>query len=55
MAEAASDAVNEREILNAIFYKIHKGCIWSDLPKDLPAWQTVYKYLRCWQRKGFWE
>ncbi len=47
--------VNEREILNAIFYQIHNGCIWSDLPKDLPAWQTVYKYFRRWQRKGVWQ
>lgn len=47
--------VDEREILNAIFYQIHNGCIWSDLPKDLPAWQTVYKYFRRWQRKGTWQ
>jgi transposase len=46
---------NEREVLNAIFYQIHNGCIWSDLPKDLPAWQTVYKYFRRWQRKGIWQ
>lgn len=47
--------VDEREILNAIFYQIHNGCIWSDLPKDLPAWQTVYKYFRRWQRQGVWQ
>lgn len=44
-----------REILNAIFYQIHNGCIWSDLPKDLPVHQTVYKYFRKWQRKGIWQ
>jgi putative transposase len=47
--------VDEREILNAIFYQIRNGCIWSDLPQDLPAWQTVYKYFRRWQRKGIWQ
>lgn len=47
--------VDEREILNGIFYQIHNGCVWSDLPKDLPAWQTVYKYFRRWQRKGIWQ
>ncbi|WNN88039.1 IS5 family transposase [Gloeocapsopsis dulcis] len=45
--------VDEREILNGIFYQLRNGCIWSDLPKDLPAWQTVYKYFRRWQRKGY--
>ncbi len=47
--------VCQREILNAIFYQIHNGCIWSDLPKDLPAYQTVYKSFRRWQRKGVWQ
>jgi len=47
--------VDEREVLNAIFYQIHHGCIWSDLLKDLPAWQTVYKYFRHWQRQKDYE
>ncbi len=47
--------VDEGEILNAIFYQIHNGCIWSDLPKDLPAWQAVYKYFRRWQPQGVWQ
>lgn len=46
--------IDEREILNAIFYLLHNGCIWRDLPKDLPPWQTVYKYFRRWQRLGVW-
>jgi putative transposase len=25
------------------------------LPKDYPAWQTVYGYLRRWTRAGLWE
>lgn len=47
--------VDEREVLNAIFYQICNGCIWSDLPKDFPTWQTVYKYFRRWQRQGIWQ
>nr|WP_228035392.1 IS5 family transposase [Oculatella sp. LEGE 06141] len=47
--------VDEREILNGIFYQLRNGCIWSDLPTDLLAWQTVYKYFRRWQRKGVWQ
>lgn len=55
MGRGRKREVDEREILNAIFYQIHNGCIWSDLPKDLPAWQTVYKYFRRWQRQGIWQ
>jgi putative transposase len=25
------------------------------LPHDLPPWQTVYHYVRCWRRHGLWE
>ena len=37
MGRGRKREVDEREILNAIFYQIHNGCIWSDLTKDLPA------------------
>jgi transposase len=47
--------VNMREIVNAIFYLLHNGCTWRSLPHDLPPWQTVSGYFRCWQRKGIWE
>lgn len=47
--------VDFREILNAIFYVQREGCTWRALPSDLPAWQTVYKYLRHWQRLGVWQ
>lgn len=44
-----------RTILNAIFYALRTGCAWRLLPKDLPAWQTVYHYFRKWRRDGTWE
>lgn len=31
-----------RTILNAIFYVLRTGCAWRFLPRELPAWQTVY-------------
>jgi transposase len=47
--------VDFREILNAIFYVQREGCTWRALPGDFPPWQTVYKYLRHWQRLGVWQ
>jgi putative transposase len=44
-----------REVLNAIFYLLHTGCQWRDLPHDFPAWQTVYGYFRRFQRNGLLE
>jgi putative transposase len=44
-----------RTILNAIFYALRSGCAWRLLPKELPAWQTVYHYFRAWRLDGTWE
>ncbi len=47
--------VELRGILNAIFYVQQEGCSWRGLPHDFPPWQTVYNYLRHWQRLGIWQ
>lgn len=47
--------VNLRDVLNAIFYRADNGFKWWALPKDFPAWQTVYGYFRLWVRSGAWE
>lgn len=47
--------VDLREVLNAIFYRADNGIKWRALPRDFPAWQTVYGYYRLWVRLGVWE
>src|SRR3954453_7751080 len=44
-----------RELVDAIFYFLLAGMAWRLLPHDLPPWQTVYYYLRRWQRDGVWD
>ncbi|MFG1479089.1 transposase [Xanthobacter sp. V4C-4] len=44
-----------RALVNAILYFLRVGMAWRLLPHDLPPWQTVYSYLRRWQREGVWE
>lgn len=48
-------SVSLKEVLNAIFYVVKNGCVWRDLPKDFPAWQTVYKYYIKFCTNGIWE
>lgn len=43
------------QVVNAIFYVTRTGCQWRMLPKEYPAWQTVYGYLRRWTHAGLWE
>ena len=44
-----------RALMNAILYFLRAGMAWRLLPHDLPPWQTVYSYLRRWQREGVWD
>jgi putative transposase len=44
-----------RTIVNALLYVLRPGCAWRLLPPDWPAWQSVYHYLRTWQRDGTFE
>jgi transposase len=44
----------KREIVEAILYLLRAGCSWRLLPHDFPPWQTVYHYLRRWEREGVW-
>ena len=43
-----------RELVNAMLYLVRAGCAWRLLPHDLPPWQTVYHYFRCWRLEGRW-
>jgi putative transposase len=43
-----------RAILNAIFYLLRTGCQWRLLPREFPAWGTVYHYFRTWKNAGVW-
>src|SRR5215469_15522953 len=41
-----------RDVVDAIRYLVHNGCVWRALPADLPHWRTVYGYVRTWQASG---
>jgi transposase len=46
---------DRRELVNAMAYWLRAGCAWRLLPHDLPPWQRVYHYFRCWRQQGLWE
>lgn len=47
--------VDLRAVINAIFYRADNGTKWRALPREFPAWQTVYGYFRLWVKLGVWE
>jgi putative transposase len=46
---------DRRDIVDAAFYLLAAGCSWRMLPHDFPPWDTVYGYLRRWQKDGTWR
>jgi transposase len=43
---------SRRDIVDAIRYLAHNGCVWRALPADFPPWQTVYDYHARWSTDG---
>ena len=43
-----------RAVINVIFYLLRTGCQWRLLPREFPAWGTVYLYFRMWKNSGVW-
>lgn len=41
-----------RDIIDAIRYLAHNGCVWRALPADFPPWKTVYDYHARWTADG---
>jgi transposase len=44
-----------REVINALMYQSRNGCVWRDLPHDLPPWEVVYDHFRRWRDGGVIE
>jgi transposase len=41
-----------RLMLNGIFWVLHTGAPWRDLPERFGPWQTVYDHFRRWRKAG---
>jgi putative transposase len=44
-----------RAVVNALLYLTVTGCQWRMLPKEYPAWQSVYTYFRTFRDDGTWQ
>ena len=44
--------VDDRRVVNAIFYVLRTGSPWRDLPERYGPYTTVYNRFNRWSRKG---
>src|ERR1043166_4630018 len=50
-----SARVDDRRILNAIFYMLRTGMPWRDLPERYGPYTTAYNRFNRWSRRGIWK
>lgn len=43
---------DRRILINGIFWILHTGAPWRDLPERFGPWQTVYHHFAKWRRDG---
>ncbi len=48
-------SLDMRQVVNAILYVVVGGIQWRMLPKEYPAWQSVYSYFRTWRNDHTWQ
>ena len=51
-ARTGRPPANRRTVLNGIFWILHTGAPWRDLPERFGRWQTVYHHFAKWRRDG---
>ena len=47
--------VEQRDVLDAIFYILRSGCPWRLLPHDFPPWGTISSQFYRWRKSGLWQ
>src|SRR6188472_1011603 len=47
--------VNDRRVLNGIFWVLRSGAPWRDLPNNFGPYTTCYHRFVRWRRAGVWS
>ena len=46
---------HDREVFEAILWKLRTGAPWRDVPEEFCPWKTAYNRFNRWATKGLWE
>ena len=47
--------VNDRRVLNGIFWRLRSGAPWADIPRRYGPYTTCYNRFVRWQKAGIWQ
>lgn len=46
---------NDREVMEAIIWKLRTGAPWRNVPRKFNPWKTAYNRFNRWASKGLWS
>lgn len=46
---------NNRNVMEAILWKLRTGAPWRDIPERLCPWKTAYNRFNRWSANGLWD
>ena len=46
---------NNRNVMEAILWKLRTGAPWRDVPAEFCPWKTAFNRFNRWAKKGLWE
>ena len=46
---------NNRNVMEAILWKLRTGAPWRDVPDSFCPWKTAYNRFNRWAKKGLWQ
>ena len=48
-------SANNRNVMEAILWKIRTGAQWREVPKEFCPWKTAFNRFNRWSKKGLWD
>jgi transposase len=46
---------DNKEVMEAILWKLRTGAPWRDIPEEFCPWQTAFNRFNRWAKRGLWE
>ncbi len=46
---------NNRNVMEAILWKLRTGAQWREIPENFCPWSTAYNLFNRWAQKGLWD
>ena len=46
---------NNRNVMEAILWKLRTGAPWRDIPDSFCPWQAAYNRFNRWAKEGLWD